>query len=58
MPVVFLNSFTSYSSLDLPFGPIATYFGLLRMPKMPELKKKKVEGFQPLKMELNDIKYT
>ena len=43
---------------DLPFGPIATYFGLLRMPKMPELKKKKIEGFQPLKMELNDIKYT
>ena len=54
---MFFNSFTPYS-LDLPFGPIATYFGLLRMPKMPELKKKKVEGFQPLKMELNDIKYT
>ena len=45
-------------SLDLPFGAIATYFGLLRLPKMPELKKKKVEGFQPLKIELNDIKYT
>ena len=53
----FFNPLTPHS-LDLPFGPIATYFGLLRMPKMPELKKKKVEGFQPLKMELNDIKYT
>ena len=50
--------FIHYLVLDLPFGPIATYFGLLRMPKMPELKKKKIEGFQPLKMELNDIKYT
>ena len=42
---------------DLPFGHIATYFGLIKLPKMPELNKRKVEGFTPLKMDWNTIKY-
>jgi len=42
---------------DLPFGHMATYFGLIKLPKMPELKKRKVEGFTELKMDWNTIKY-
>ena len=42
---------------DLPFGHMATYFGLIKLPKMPELKKRKVEGFTPLKIDWNTIKY-
>ena len=43
---------------DLPFGEIATSMGLLKMPKMPELKKLKVTGFVNDKLlDFNDIKY-
>ena len=38
-------------------GKLATYFGLLRLPKMPELKKIKIEGFQSVKVDFNSIKY-
>jgi len=41
----------------LPMGKLATYFGLLRLPKMPELKKIKIEGFQSVKVDFNSIKY-
>ncbi|CAB4055105.1 DDX55 [Lepeophtheirus salmonis] len=42
---------------DLPFGELASAYGLLKMPKMPELKKIKVTGFIPEKVDLNSIKY-
>lgn len=42
---------------DLPLGHVATYFGLLKLPKMPELKKQKIQGFSALKMDMNSIKY-
>lgn len=41
----------------LPMGELATYFGLMRMPKMPELKKIKIVGFKSVKVDFNSIKY-
>ena len=38
-------------------GELATYFGLMRMPKMPELKKIKIVGFKSVKVDFNSIKY-
>lgn len=46
-----------YNSVDLPLGGIATYFGLMKLPKMPELKKRKIDGFTPVKVDFNSIKY-
>lgn len=44
--------------LDLPYGSLAMSFGLLKMPKMPELKTWKMEGFVVDKsFVLNNIKY-
>merc|ERR1712203_1237591 len=43
---------------DLPFGEIATSMGLLKLPKMPELKKVKISGFIADKtVDFNDIRY-
>jgi len=43
---------------DLDFGALATGFALLRMPKMPELRKVEVKGFEPVDIDINTIKYT
>lgn len=42
---------------DLNFGLLATGFGLLRMPKMPELKGKEISDFEETNIALNEIKY-
>ncbi|UYV68982.1 DDX55 [Cordylochernes scorpioides] len=42
---------------DLDFGKLAMGFGLLKMPKMPELKKVKVEGFEPVSINLKEVPY-
>ncbi|XP_022165066.1 probable ATP-dependent RNA helicase DDX55 homolog [Myzus persicae] len=42
---------------DLEFGKLATGFGLLRLPKMPELKNKDTSDFIPVDMDFNSIKY-
>ena len=42
---------------DLDLGAIATSYGLLKMPKMPELKKVTLSNFCPVKIDLNEIKY-
>ena len=43
---------------DLPFGEIATSMGLLKLPKMPELKKAKIDGFSnDTSFDFNNIKY-
>ena len=43
---------------DLPFGEIATSMGMLKLPKMPELKKVKISGFvADISIDYNDIKY-
>lgn len=42
---------------DLDFGPLAVGFGLLRLPKMPELKDKLVTDFTNYPVDFNDIKY-
>jgi len=44
-------------STDLEFGKLATGFGLLRLPKMPELKNKIISDFTPVDMDFNSIKY-
>jgi len=42
---------------DLDLGAIATSYGLLKMPKMPELRKITLSNFCPVKIDLNEIKY-
>lgn len=43
---------------DLPFGGLATSFGLLRLPKMPEIKNQnQTEGFVPCEIDFNSIPY-
>ncbi|XP_050442815.1 probable ATP-dependent RNA helicase DDX55 homolog [Adelges cooleyi] len=42
---------------DLEFGKLATGFGLLRLPKMPELKNKVISDFEPVEIDFNSIKY-
>ncbi|CAG5132977.1 unnamed protein product, partial [Candidula unifasciata] len=42
---------------DLDFGRLAQGFGLLHVPKMPELKGKSVSSFQPIEVDLASIPY-
>lgn len=42
---------------DLPFGELAMAFGLLKMPRMPELKSVQIQGFSKGQHHLNEIKY-
>lgn len=42
---------------NIPFGKLATGYGLLKLPKMPELNNKKVEDFRPLEIDFNNIQY-
>ena len=42
---------------DLDLGGVATSYGLLRMPKMPELKGVKIRNFVEEKLDLNDVAY-
>lgn len=42
---------------DIDLGKLAMGFGLLRMPKMPELKGKNVSSFIDLGIDLNAISY-
>jgi len=43
---------------DLDLAQLATALGLLRLPKMPEMRKTKqrLEGFTPSAMDPNDVK--
>ncbi|KAJ9576529.1 hypothetical protein L9F63_025575 [Diploptera punctata] len=42
---------------DLNFGKLATGFGLLKLPRMPELKGKDVSDFEETKIDFNSIPY-
>lgn len=42
---------------DLDFGRLAHGFGLIHLPKMPELKNKDVTYFTPLELDLNSIAF-
>lgn len=42
---------------EFPFGQVATTYGLLQLPKMPELKKYDSSGFSPVDIDLNEIPY-
>ena len=42
---------------DLDLGGIASSFGLLKMPKMPELKGIKISNFTEVKMDMNSVAY-
>ena len=42
---------------DLDIAKLATGFGLLQLPKMPELKGKKIEGFKNADIDINTIPY-
>lgn len=47
----------TYVIPDLDFGRLAVGFGLLTLPKMPELKNRKTDFFQPVNIDLNLITY-
>lgn len=42
---------------DLDFAKVAEGFALLKMPYMPELRGKKIEGFQPSGVDVKSIPY-
>lgn len=42
---------------DLDLGKVAMGFGLLKMPKMPELKNQETSSFQETEIDLNSIAY-
>jgi ATP-dependent RNA helicase DDX55/SPB4 len=41
----------------LNFGRLATGFGLLKLPKMPELRGKDVSDFEEVKIDFNSVSY-
>lgn len=61
--VSFIKSYAKHecslilSVKELNFGHAATSFGLLRMPKMPELKDTTVPDFTPVEVDFNAIPY-
>jgi len=42
---------------DLDLGGLATSYGLLKMPKMPEIKRASIINFEDEKMDLNEVAY-
>merc|ERR1712029_673421 len=42
---------------DLDLGGAASSYGLLKMPKMPELRGIKISNFTEVKMDLNSVSY-
>ena len=42
---------------DLDLGGVATSYGLLKMPRMPELTKLQLENFTADPIDVNTIKY-
>jgi len=42
---------------DLDLGRLATGFGLLHLPRMPELKDKDFPNFEPVVMDYNTISF-
>jgi ATP-dependent RNA helicase DDX55/SPB4 len=42
---------------DLDFGRLAVGFGLLKLPKMPELKNRNTSFFEQHSVDLNDVSY-
>ncbi|CAK9819765.1 Probable ATP-dependent RNA helicase DDX55 homolog [Anthophora plagiata] len=42
---------------DIDLGKLATSFGLLRMPRMPEVKGRDVSSFEPENIDINSISY-
>lgn len=42
---------------DLDFGKLAQGFGLLKLPRMPELKGKLIQNFKPTDIDFNTIPY-
>jgi len=42
---------------DLDLGGLATSYGLLKMPKMPEIKRSSIINFADEKMDLNEVAY-
>jgi len=42
---------------ELDLGRLATGFGLLHLPKMPELKDKHLPNFEPVVMDYSTISF-
>lgn len=42
---------------DLDLGGLATAYGLLKMPKMPEINRFKIRNFEAEKLDLNSVGY-
>ncbi|XP_064603082.1 ATP-dependent RNA helicase DDX55-like [Liolophura sinensis] len=46
-----------FQKKELNYGQLATGFGLLKIPKMPELKGKTISDFTPVDININSIPY-
>lgn len=53
---IHVSIFTEHFS-DLDYGKLATGFGLLRIPKMPELRGKTVGSFTPADVDFDAIPF-
>ena len=42
---------------DLDLGGAASSYGLLKMPRMPELKGIKIDNFTEVRMDMNSVAY-
>ncbi|KAK0157170.1 hypothetical protein PV327_011349 [Microctonus hyperodae] len=42
---------------DLDFGCVAMGFGLLKMPRMPEIKSRDISTFKEINIDINEISY-
>ena len=51
----FNSSFSLVRDLDL--GGAASSYGLLKMPRMPELKGIKIDNFTEVRMDMNSVAY-
>ena len=49
--------FLIFQMKKMDFGRLASGFGLIKAPKMPELRTVKMENFCPVPIDTNDIKY-
>jgi len=58
--MMFMHNFDKtfhFHYADLDIGELATGFGLLQLPKMPELKGKQFPNFVPTNIDVNKIAF-
>ena len=51
------ENFMIFQMKKMDFGSLATGFGLIKMPKMPEVKGKDLSNFAAIPVDLDSIKF-